>query len=145
MLRHLADHLVLADDERSAVAAARNGGGDQEDNNSSSKVIVAEEKKDKRADDGYTVREKLTTPQAGDGDHGEDITDVKPQQSPLDVVVDATIDGRKDDASEQTVEGSSSSSDVVIGDAESPIGSDRETKGSSWRVWRWFSSSSSRE
>ncbi len=139
MLRHLADHLVLADDERSAVAAARNGGGDQEDN-SSSKVIVAEEKKDKRADDGYTVREKLTTPQAGDGDHGEDITDVKPQQSPLDVVVDATIDGRKD-ASEQTVEGSSS--DVVIGDAESPIGSDRETKGSSWRVWRWFSSSSS--
>lgn len=142
MLRHLADHLVLADDERSAVAAARNGGGDQEDNNnSSSKVIVAEEKKDKRADDGYTVREKLTTPQAGDGDHGEDITDVKPQQSPLDVVVDATIDGRKDDASDsQTVEGSSS--DVVIGDAESPTGSDRE-KGSSWRVWRWFSSSSS--
>jgi hypothetical protein len=138
VLRHLADHLVLADDERSAVAATRNGGGDQEDNNNNSKVIVAEEKKDKRADDGYTMREKLTTPQAGDGDHGEDITDVQPQQSTLDVDVDA-IDGRKD-ASEQT-EGNNN---VVIGDAESPTGSDR-VKGSSWRVWRWFSSSSSRE
>lgn len=132
VLRHLADNLVLADDERSAVAAASNGGGDQEDNNN--KVIVAEEKKDKRADDGYTVREKLTTPQAGDGDHGEDVTDAKPQQSTLDVDVDAT-DGRKD-ASEQ-MEGSSN---AVI-DAASSTGSDH-AKRSSWRVWRWFSSSS---
>jgi hypothetical protein len=102
--------MVLADDERSAVATAKDGGDREEEGN---KVVVAEEKKDKRAEDGYSVREKLTTAEAGEGDHGEDITHIKPQQSGGLVDVDETISHHHQN--------------------------DRK---SSWKVWRWFSSSS---
>jgi hypothetical protein len=139
VLRHLVDHFALADDERLAAAAhnaaATNGngdgdGGEGDGEGSAEEVIVAEEERDGRAEDGFAVRERLTTASA-EGDEGDDGEDVEgdderrrrssdPQKG-SDVVEEDVVKKKKEEEEEEVIAVSKSA------------------KRSSWKVWQWFS------